>query len=212
MTERFQGWWRGESVCFSVTISRSDYWLPVCAQRFINMLSGAVTPALISVPPHHSHTFQTVHPTSLHFSLSLSHNRWGEKESHREKISILRWLAFTVSLFKWYFHSEGTTFPPVRIIFWKVYLFEIGDDTNIFIPFHVFASRRAGVGAGAINFWKNTHTLLDSTPTLILLLNVMTSAETLLGPERMNVSKAFHFLITQRVSDKDLLSNGHFQV
>lgn len=155
MTEWFGGWWRGENVCVSVTISTYDYWLPVCAWHFINMLSGAVTPILISVLPLSLLVVSTqfMRTLLLSLSLSLSHNRWGEKESHHEKISILRCVeAFTVSLFKWYFHSEGTTFPPVRIIFWKVYLFEIGDDTNIFILFHVFASRRAGVGAGAINF------------------------------------------------------------
>lgn len=134
---------------FLSTIRGPDYWLPVWAWHIINMLFRRC----------HSCTHHPLLVASTHLLLSdsqsfffffLSRNRWGE-ESHRKKIFILRWLAFTVSPFKWYFHSGGTTFPPERISFWNVYLFEIGDDTNIFIPFYFFAPRKGDMGAGAVN-------------------------------------------------------------
>lgn len=153
-----------ECLCVSVyrvTIRRPDYWLPVWAWHVINMLfrrCHSCTHQCFSPLVLSSHSIHTPSPIwlslTLPFFFSLSHNRWGEKESHHKKIFILRWLAFTVSPFKWYFHSRGTTFSPERISFWNVYLFEIGDDTNIFIPFHFFARRKGCVWTVAVNSQK----------------------------------------------------------
>lgn len=125
--------------------------------------SGCVTPLLITVSPRsyphphsHSHSLRLLFFFSLPMPISTEVTRCllltppeTTPPSLPPKMFILRWLALTVLAFKWYFLSGGTTFPPERISFWNVFLFEIGDDTNIFIPFHSFASRKVAFRAGA---------------------------------------------------------------
>lgn len=89
-------------VCVSAVLQSEGLITGYLPGTLLTCSSEGVTPVLISVPPLQFSLFtasiRTRLPRSLTF-LFLSHDRWGEKESHHEKIFILRWLAFTVSRF-----------------------------------------------------------------------------------------------------------------